>query len=562
MIGGMGVTDDDASDPSSVELIYKVRRLGREGRTFEAKQTLIDALSRNGQSADLLQELAQIECALEDYADASMHLADAAALEPSNVAIACDRITTMMMAGLYGEAMSVVSRFPDKLKGEPSIRAILGDLYRAIGWQAHAVDAYGSRHDLPPRARYFRSLSWLRTGGPIRVCRSLMRARETSIEDTWNAKSIELHATLMTLDLPQRRDLSWIDMELDTCFLMTTRAEGWLGAAEDRTESRPLRLGYLGFTWLLALALVYIFGQPASGFGITALTALNFADVALIIIFALRFALNRLVPQPLDKGHYLYNSWPLAVAVIGLLPSVFARSHTLPAAAGVVAVIVGITYRVGPGSIDKWENKIAELAREYPREFALLNILDTLNGIADHDRRNSLRVRSRWVGNLRDAARSIERFLPRAFEEESDPAITGEIITEIADAAAAVRMLACRIAMPVEGIWDQIISDLRHNAIAMFLGHFGSLLPKQSSFADQTRMLRRRAVINMLVVGLASLLLIGVVAVLIVFRERTMANVAETTAVTTFVALLVGVLARPLQGGPGGDQTPQNKQAN
>lgn len=560
MIGVIGVTDYDASNPSSVELLREVRRLGGEGRLFEAKRALVDALSRNGQSADLLQELAQIECVEEDYAHASIHLADAAALEPCSVAIACDRVKTMMMAGLYSEARSIVNGFPHKLQGEPSIRAILGDLYRALGWQAHAVDAYGSRRDLPTRAKYFSSLSWLRTGGPISICRSLMRAEENSIDDVWNAKSIELQATLMTLGLPQQRDLTWIGMKLDTCFLMALRAEGRLGAAEKRADSTPLRLGYIGFAWLLALALIYIFWRPVPNFGTAALLALYLTEVAVIIIFVLRFLVDRLAAHPLDKEYYLYGYWPLEVASLGLLTSFLTQAYTLSAIAGLVAVIVGISYRMGLGSNDKWENKIAKLAREYPREFALNNILYTLNKIADPDHRNNLGARRQWVGNLRDAARSMERFFPRAFEE-LDPAIMGQISTDIADAAAAVRTLACRIATPVEGTWDQLISDLRHNAIAIALGNFGSLLPKQSSFADQVRT-RRRAVINILVVATASVLLVGLVAALIVLRDRTMANLAETTAVTTFVALLVGVLARPLQGSLRGDQTPQNEEAN
>ena len=124
----------------------------------------------------------------------------------------------------------------------------------------------------------------------------------------------------------------------------------------------------------------------------------------------------------------------------------------------------------------------------------------------------------------------------------------GQIITGIANAAAAVRVLACRIVTPVEGKWDELIGDLRHDAIAIALGDFGSLLPKQSP-ADQVRARHRRAVINILVVAAALVLLAALVAVLIILRARTMANIAETTAVTTFVAILVGVLAKPLQGG-------------
>jgi hypothetical protein len=554
------VTDYDVSNPSSVDLLREVRRLGGEGRLFEAKRALVDALSRNGQRADLLQELAQIECVQEDYTHASMHLSDAATLEPSSVAIACDRVKTMMMAGLYSEARSIVSELPENLQAEPSIRAILGDLYRALGWQAHAVDAYGSRRHLPPRAKYFSTLSWLRTGGPISICHSLMRTEENSIDDAWNAKSIELHATLMTLDLPRRRDLVWIGMELDTCLLMTLGAEGRLSAAEERAGSPPLRLGHLGFAWLLALALIYIFWQPVPSFGTIAFLATFLTEAALIIIFVLRFVIDRLAAQPLDKEYYLFGSWPILVVPIGLLVSVLEQPYTLSAAAGLVAVTVGIAYRVGLGSNDKWENKIAGFAREHPREFALKSILDTLSEIGDPDQQNNLRARRRWVANLRDAARSMERFLSRMFGE-LDPAIMGQIVTDIADAAAAVRTLACRIATPVEGTWDQLISDLRHNAIAIALGDFGSLLPKKSSSADQVRT-RRRAVINILVVATASLLLAGLVAVLIVLRDRTMANIAETTAVTTFVALLVGVLARPLQGGLRGDHTPQNKETN
>jgi hypothetical protein len=556
MIGVIGVTDCSAPDPSSVELLREARRLGREGRLFEAKRALVDALSRNGQSADLLQELAQIECIEEDYARASTHLADAAALAPYSVTIACDRVKTMIMAGLYSEARSIVSGFPDKLQNEPSIRAIHGDLYRAIGWQAHAVDAYGSRRDLPARARYSSSLSWLRTGGPVSICRSLIRVEENSIDDIWGAKSIELHATLVTLDLPQRRDLTWIGIKLDTSFLLALRAETRLAAAEKRADSTPLRLGYFGFPWLLALAFIYIFWRSVSNFGTAAFLALDLTEVAVIIIFVLRFVIDRLAAHPFDKAYYLYGYWPLEVASLGLVTSFLVRAYTLPAIAGLIAVIVGISYRVGLGSNDKWENKIAKLAREYPREFALNHILYTLNKITDPDHQNNLEAREQWVGNLRDAAQTMERFLPRAFEE-LDPAIMGQIITDIADAAAAIRTLACRIAVPVEETWDQLISDLRHNAIAIALGNFGSLLPKHSSFADQVRT-RRRAVINILVVATALVLLAGLVAALIVFRDRTMANLAETTAVTTFVALLVGVLAKPLQGSLRGDQTPQN----
>jgi hypothetical protein len=338
------------------------------------------------------------------------------------------------------------------------------------------------------------------------------------------------------------------------------RPEWRLVAAEIRADSRSLRYGYMCFTWLLALVLISIFWRPVPSPGVIALLATFFMELALIIIFILRFALDRLAPHPLDKEYYVFGSWPPLVVFSGLVLSILSR-NTLPSAVGLVAIIVGIAYRVGLGSNDKWERDLAGLAREYPREFALNGILIVLNEMADPVQRNDLEARRRWISTLGYAAISMERFLPREFGV-LDPAIMGQIITDIAGAAAAVRALACRIAMPVEGTWDQLTSDLRYDAIAIALGDFGSLLPKQSSLADQTRARRRRAVINAVIVATASVLLAGLVAVLIVLRHRTMANIAETTAVTTFVAILVGVLARPLQGVFRNDQTPQSKEAN
>lgn len=162
--------------------------------------------------------------------------------------------------------------------------------------------------------------------------------------------------------------------------------------------------------------------------------------------------------------------------------------------------------------------------------------------------------------HLRNAAWVMEHCLP-GYLDDPDPAVRGWIAEQTTGAAGKIRMLAGYIGLPREGAWDQLVSDLQHSAKMIVMGDFGSVQSERPSLSSQSR-IRRHLFADIAFVALALVLLIGLVGVLIILRDRTMVDVAETTAVTTSVALLAGVLIKPLQGRVGGRQSSQDETLN
>lgn len=547
---------EDKMAPDLDELVLSVHRLVAEDRLFEAKLALVNALQENPQCADLLQELASIENKQGDHAHAAAHLADAVKLAPANTAIVRDHVETMRKSGLYSKARSTVGELPDELRSEPPIRAVLGDVYRAIGWHAHAFHAYGNRRGLPARARYYRFASWLRTGGPLRIYRSRLWATERVIDDVWWAKSTEQRATLTALDLPARQDISGIGPELDACLLRLLTARHRLEAARQRANSSIWQLGFLGLAWLLSLALIYIYSRPIPDFSTAAYGAFLLAEIAAIIIVSIDFVVRRYTAELQNRLVFVWKR-SLVVAFIGIAVLYIYRTSVWSSFAGLIAVVAGITYAMWKGPRYSWDDEITSLAVRHPREYILVNFLDALYEAGNLDKKNDLRLRTQWMTSLQNAAWAMERCLPHYFADY-DPGIRGWIVKEATDAAGATRILACHIGLPKEGTWDQLMADLRHNARMVIMGDFRSLQPEGPSPSSQGRGGRQRAIINILLVAAALVLLVGLVGILLILRDETMVKVAETTAVTTFVALLAGVLIKPLQEGANGRQTPQD----
>jgi hypothetical protein len=118
--------------------------------------------------------------------------------------------------------------------------------------------------------------------------------------------------------------------------------------------------------------------------------------------------------------------------------------------------------------------KTRNLKKEAAREAILDIYLDTAEEMRIPDNRNDLSYRKRWLTNLEQAAKMIERDLPRAMT--SDGVETDAWMAERAKGAAAgLRRVNRQIAVSGADTLDRVVSILNSQAVALACGDFASL---------------------------------------------------------------------------------------
>lgn len=425
----------------------------------------------------------------EDTDARATSLADSFKLHPFDVAVAREYADYLRCNKRYREALSVIFGLPGELRRDPSIRTVLGDVYRSIDLHAHAVSAYGNPHDLPRKARKSRRESWLVAPDSVGLYpwspRKHVEARESKIKETWDKWCTERIATFDTLDLPQRPDLTQVRIELETELFSRAR----LHVRRD-IEARWARRVYVlplfsACAWLLLIATTRLSGIIA-GFAVY---------LAMIVSFLARRVIDhdsiaaRSIPRE-RRVEYSRQIFILAI-VTGLFSLAVAPAETWWAFTGGVlaaAAFISLAW-LYPAYRCDW--LISGLRHEQPRQVILDDLLRLLSEISDSGKRNSLETRASWIAQLEDVASMIERNLLGNLRGH-DLAIREWVAEWASDVAGSLHSMEAQLAAPVAQSWERLTSGLRRTASVIALGEFGALEGATSSPSETIRRRRSR----------------------------------------------------------------------
>lgn len=526
--------------PDAVDVVEVMRGLVARGDVIEAKRIATRSLAEKGPNVELLQEVAAIEDKQGEYSAAADHLVDALKLRQSDIQLARSCTKALYKSERYSEARSVVLEFPCELRRDPHIRAVLGDVYRAIGWHAHAVDAYGSLRDLEGRSRYLCALSWLNCGMPLHLHRSRQWNLECRIERSWSRKSAERRNVLHSLDI-RKPDPARVSADLDSLLLRQLLVQHWLDRYDRATSNLWWWYGYLVLAWFVAQPLLG-YSQPGESLGSLVVPAILIAEIATAITLVLYAPVKRNMSEA-SHVRFIKRIW-LGMLIVGVALITLGRT-SWPGVVGVLALDIVLTSYLLMNSYYEFLAEDVNTRRKQPREFVLGNLLDLLNKVGGLDERNDFAERRRWMAVLEDCAWVVERCFP-TYLKSRDSVIRRWVVGGARDAAAAVRMAACLIAMPGENTWDLLMTGLRHNTKAIVTGNFGALQPQSDSFPSQVHLHQRRVLANVLrwIILLAFLAVISIAAV--VLRDQSIIRGAAAQTIAGMIILVLGLLIAPL----------------
>jgi hypothetical protein len=526
-------------------LLDQVRELVSQDRLVKAKRIVTDALAQSGDNPALLRELAVVESLRGHHEVASTHLAAAIKLAPENAEIASEYATSLHMAEHDGEALSFLLNLPDKLRHDRLIRGILGKIYRAIGWHAHAVDAYGSLRDLRSRDLYRCVSSWWACGGPLHVRRSPAWILESRIDDIWHEQTSNRHAMLGAIHVFPESGRAGGYAQLDTSHL-------WLLTAQFRLEALRAKifrwewLGYFSLAWLVAAILISSFEGSAASLGVEAIGGLLLAEITVLIMIPL----HNLIASALRRARFVQfrlGIWLVASYLGVSLMIVF--SANLPAVgAGMLTADIGVTTAIWLSPFYRRLYDVARLRQRYLREFMLGSFLDLLIGMRRPSESYAIQQREQWVGILEDTAFAMEHFLIR-YVGSGDSVIREWISARARGAASAVRLMACNIAIPSEGTWEEVKSHLQQGVKATASGDFGALPKRESSFPRQRFSQRRPVVMSLVQIAVVLVPLSTLIWLLVAFERQSTIQLASAAVITGLVPLLIGVLLGALPRG-------------
>jgi tetratricopeptide (TPR) repeat protein len=141
-------------------------RLQSWGRVAAARQALRDALDRPGDTTELVIRLAMLERDSDDLALAVELLGKVLGERPGHLAASSCLARMLLAEGKAEEAATVIAPLSRQVGGESG--ELAGEIFRALGRHALAVEAFGEPASLSPHARRLRRRSWWRCGGPFR----------------------------------------------------------------------------------------------------------------------------------------------------------------------------------------------------------------------------------------------------------------------------------------------------------------------------------------------------------------------------------------------------------
>lgn len=523
----------------SDKILEQVRKLVSEDRLVESKRILTDSLAKNGNDIAFLRRLAEVEGRQGNHETAASHLLTAWKIDSSVVDTAAEYASSLYMSSRDGEALSFIQNLPGELRDNPSIREVLGSIYDGIGWPAHAVIAYGGLRSLQWRFRFRSVANWWRCGAPLPVHGSRQWALESKVNDLWKAKSADRRAMLDTIDLSSESERIQVNAQLDTSLLWLLTAQLQLEAREDKELGRPRRLTYLAVASLVAAVIISIFRNPKVGapsvvFGSLILGALT-GSAVIYSADIIKAAIKR--GMRLTFGLVTWFMFAYAGLSLTLLSGI-----TTPAGiAGILIADIGITSAVCLDSYYERLRTVTRRRQNYLQWFILGTFLDVLIEVDDPDNTRNDRERAHWVTAMEEAAFTIEHFLMCRLNCR-DSTIREWISLRAYEAASTVRLMACCIAVPREGTWERLRSDLRRCVTAIAAGDFGAFPEPEATFPRRRLSRRRRVVMNLVRTAVAFILLATLIGVLVAFKRQTTIQLAGTAVITALIPVVIGVL--------------------
>jgi hypothetical protein len=499
-------------------------------------------MSEFGETPALLWRLADIEDMLGDKDSAVKYLQDASKIAPENSEILFAFIRALYQAQRYAQANIAIKDLPPELRQSPFIRAITGDIYRLVGWPAHAAVAYGSLFSIPWRSVYFKIFSWLVCGAPLDIRSSSAWLFECIAEDNWNAVSAKNRKVLSGFELPSGRGGHQLIDELDTFLLMSLTARLQLRDLRARSYRRPGMIGCLGFAWIAAFVSFYAIEKPVEGWLPSAFAAIVFAEITAIIIFGITKMFNDISV----RGRYiLHRKYIWILAVLGIL-ELWNTGPTPFAFLWILVIDIALTSAVWMGPLYKSLSLQSRLRRDYFRWFLADRLLDVLKDVTRLGQQSSADERAHWISELEEVTWTIEEVYPR-FLDTRDRIIRAELSDRAHGAASYIRSIASAIAAPVDGSWSRVISSLR-NAISVFItGEFGNLETEdpRSRIGTIPRFSSKAVVLSRIIVCL--LVIATSIWILWWAKDRQDIGNAITAVVAAVATALTALLLRPGQ---------------
>jgi hypothetical protein len=530
------VNDFASKQPcGKTQILNRVDKLSEEGRTLEAKRLILANLSEFGETPALLWRLADIEDVLGNKDSAAKYLHDASKLAPENPEVLFAFIRALYRAERYAEAKAAIKNLTPELRQSPWIRAMTGDIYRLIGWPAHAAVAYGGLFSTPLRSVYYKIISWIACGAPFNIRHSSAWLFECIVEDNWNADSARNREVLSDFQLPPFQGGQQLVDELDTFLLMSLTVRLRLRHLRARSYRRPGMAGCLGFAWITAFVSFYAVEKPVEGLLESAFVAIVFAEITTIVISGITNMLNNLS----IRGRYFIDSRYLWIlAVLGIL-ELWNTGPTPLAFLWILLIDVALTSAVWMGQFYKSLYLQSRLRRDDFRWFLTDRLLYVLKDVTRLSQQSWAHERARWISELEEVTWVLEEVYPR-FVDTRDRIIRAELSDRARGAASYIRSIASTIAAPVDGSWSQVTSDLKHAIYAIISGEFGNL--KTEDLRSLTRATPRFNSRTVALSRLIACLLVIAISIWVLWWTKDRQDIANAVT-AVFAAVATGLTA-------------------
>ena len=502
-----------AADAEVAAELQRLDDLNADGESGAARKELSKAIDRFGERGDLLVRLAEINAADYQLESAMTAYKRAVTADPADPAVAAKYCEFLHNLGLLRQVLAFIAALPSDIADHPRVREQLGTIYHAAGWRALAVDAYGSARELAPSARRDRLLCWWASGGPVPVFRRWARAFDHRAQRDWHRNARALPA-LDDLDQPEGFNRALITGEVDG--YLEAWARIWTPAYVARDLVRHWVYRYavsLTAAWVTVFVALDLTNPRKS-----AASAAIAASISVAIAVLLRKPLRGFAEAADSAVSWLIRSvLPGAALVAGGIALIAGVSRP-PAWPGIAGLALVTAVGVAAFEAVSWYAlavvagfRYITLARSRPRAAILDHLLDLISYIDRPDLRNDLAARNYWIGLLEDAAKRLERDLPKTFPCR-DPQTTEWMRERAAGAAAALRSMKRHIAVPAPGSWDRLAAGLRQDAAALVSGNLGLMRWTQPPSAQA----RRRSLLRT-ALAVTQRVLVAAIPVVVVF---------------------------------------------
>jgi len=493
-----GSSSETTPKDSSETTRKDAEQLLEQGEMRAARELIEKKLHADGNRAELLSTLADVEFADGNVMAGRKRLAQAAEANGRNAEITARQIRVLGRNGLWREGLRAVESIPEEVSRASQVRAEAGDFYRRCGCPAHAARCYGSRDGPSTRVRVARLWCWLLSGGPCARTRRKANKWEEEKLLSWLRQPIGYTNQLDHIPGLQKPDALRVRTELGR--LQYPRWHLWMRwLAVDRWAYRrqPAAV-FVAWPVLFVISRQTGFasGPPGTFWGSALSAVIAIAPVVLLAVLLFR-------PdwQPRNSNLMVSNGAVFAcfvasglavAAVIGAYDQ-----HALPTAGvwswvvlGALAVPLTLLCYFAIGLIGNslWLWQLRRLVRKDCPLAVLDVLLAVLDDLRDPRECPHLGQRLNQAAGLEYAARRITRDLVPTFY--IGYLASGDWLTEqAAQWAEALRQMQREMVASVPGIPAQTEAALADEIRCLATGDLGALatcaLPLRPSRRDR-----------------------------------------------------------------------------